>query len=233
MRQSRRLVASVGLLSLLAFFTACAQSAPPLKTVDLAAASYASLTDVARASEYLVEAEVVGDPAEAKSGADDALVYLVSEVRVTEVLASRPDARRKVAPGEVVRAGASLLKTADDARAANYDDLAEEFPQADQALEAENRVLLFMVAADSPDTDFDLVGYGALSGDNVTLRALPGPVAGRVFAEADVVSAFEKELASPAPWRAGKEAPVATIPEEGPSESGPTRPTWDGVVGCS
>lgn len=178
---------------------------------ELTTASYETVIDVAKSTEYLVRAEVVGRP-ESSPSAADSLSYVVSRVKVLQVIAERPDAERPVDPGDIVRAGASLR--AEVAPTSGDSGLPADYPAVDQALPEGATVLLFMVSATgSQETDFDLVGYATLAGDRAQLRALPGPIGGESYAEVELTVTFEDELRRPAPWRVAEDPSTTVVPE--------------------
>jgi len=211
------------------FIGACGGTSDANRTVDLTTASYASADELAAASDYLVRGRVSSDASPVPLNKDAGLVYMASDVTVEAVKAERPDTSSPIDAGDTIRVGISTLDPTQESSIANFDELSERFPTADDALDNSEEVLIFLVHSDLGDgsLDFEAVGFATINGGTITWRGFPGSLAGTTSnlaaVESAVVGSFDHARATvnppdvrtdPQPIGGDRTRPPASEPSE-------------------
>lgn len=152
-----------------------------VRQVHLTVANHTSPIQLADASEYLIRGTVISSPRRTVISQDIGLAYMVSEVRIAEVLAQRPDVLTQLTSDMTVRIGVSVLDPQEQKSITNFDDLPKLFPTVDDALVKGEDVLLFLSGTEylkASDPDYEAVGHGVISDTNqVKWRGFPGELA--------------------------------------------------------
>ena len=160
---------------------ACGSDDRDARQVHLMVANHTSPIQLADASDYLIRGVVIGSPQRAVIDRDTGLAYMVSEVRIAEVLAQRPDVLTQLTSSMTVRVGVSVLDPQEQKSITNFDELSRIFPTVDDALIKGEDVLLFLSRTEylkAPDPDYEAVGYGVISNTNqVRWKGFPGELA--------------------------------------------------------
>ena len=160
---------------------ACGSDNRDARQVHLMVANHTSPILLADASEYLIRGAVTGSPQRAVIDRDTGLAYMVSEVRIAEVLAQRPDVLTQLTSDMTVRVGVSVLDPQEQKSITNFDELSRIFPTVDDALVEGADVLLFLSHTEylnAPDPDYEVVGYGVIIDTNqVRWKGFPGELA--------------------------------------------------------
>lgn len=161
--------------------TACGSDDRDARQVHLMVANHTSPIHLADVSEYLIRGEVIGSPQRAVIDRDTGLAYMVSQVRIAEVFAQRPDVLTQLTSDMTVRVGVSVLDPQEQKSITNFDDLSRIFPTVDDALVKGADVLLFLSHTEylkAPDPDYEVVGYGVINDTNqVKWKGFPGELA--------------------------------------------------------
>ena len=223
--RGRFLAVAAVCLSLLA---GCSDDEP--RYVDLATANYTSPGELAARSFHLARGWVVGRADRAVISRELGLVYLVNKVTIVEVLARRPESSSRLAAGETVRVGVAVLDPRERPNIINFDEIAERYPTADEALMESEEVLLFLryegsSVSSGRDPDFTAVGHAAIGpGGSLRWKGFPGDLAGTMSdlatTLAEVIPLFGRALSvrnaptdpTPVPTEAPGERPAAGEP---------------------
>jgi len=177
---------------------ACAGGSTPTRTVDLTTATYNTAEDLATASDFLVRGTVVaGSSSAVPLNSDAGLVYMANSVAVEMVVAQRPGGSSTVAAGDTIRVGVSTLDPAQESAIANFGELSEKFPTAENALPESTEVIMFLVANARETIDFEVVGFAQINGGTLRWDGFPGPLAGTTTSLDETQSAVLDSFAIP------------------------------------
>lgn len=186
--------------------TACgAPSRPNLQNVELSAASYTTVDQLASASEYLVSGKVTGVPRDVPNSALPALHYWVVPVTLSRVVAQRPDVATRLKSGDVIMMGVQVLRASSDANLANYSELADKLPGEDDKPQAGESFVGFLVASTLGDfgSGYEAVGRARIEGAAAAYKGVPGPLNHKSAAPISVTTAIVDNYVAPAPWKSG------------------------------
>ena len=178
----RRLFVALLCASLPTAGLGCSEEEP--RYVDVSPTTYTSPSELGTRSPYLARGWVVSGPERAALGRDSVTVFMINKVTIVDVLAQWPDADSPPTAGETVRVGVTVLDPQQRDNIINFDELAERFPTADDALVQSEEVLLLLrrpgsTVSSGRDPEFAAIGY-AVIGPVGTIRwkGFPGALAG-------------------------------------------------------
>ena len=108
---------------------------------------------------------------------------MISRVTIVEVLAQWPEAESPPVTGETVRVGVAVLDPQERDNIINFDEIAEIYPTADEALVEGEEVLLFLLRSGSSvswgrDPDFTAIAHASIAGGTLRWKGFPGELAG-------------------------------------------------------
>ena len=201
--------------------TGCSDRGSEARFVHLTVANHTSVGELADSSEYLIRGTISSSPQRTVLDRDAGLAYMVSEVRILEILGQRPDVLEHLASDKTIRVGVSVLDPQEKENIINFDELSTTFPTADDALTKGGDVLLFLSRTEHlKDPDYAVVGYGVINlSDQVKWNGFPGELADTM---SDLTTATQSNIISKysSPGRPQKPDPGIVFPET-PSEGRP------------
>jgi hypothetical protein len=131
--------------------------------------------------------------------------YAAVHLKVTSVIASRPDVKQQISVGDTLLVGFNVLDPAKRAEVVNFDSLAQDgFPTQDQVPMKGADVIGFLVATELGEgpNGYESVGYADAGKDPPVMHALPGSLNGESIPLVSIIGLGVTNLYnSPAPWR--------------------------------
>lgn len=201
--------------------TGCSDGGSEARFVHLTVANHTSVGELADSSEYLIRGTISSSPQRTVLDRDAGLAYMVSEVRILEILGQRPDVLEHLASDKTIRVGVSVLDPQEKENIINFDELSTTFPTADDALIKGEDALLFLSRTEHfKDPDYEVIGYGVIDLlDQVKWNGFPGELADTM---SDLTTATQSDILSKynSPGRSQKPDPGIVFPET-PSEGRP------------
>lgn len=201
--------------------TGCSDGGGETRFVHLTVANYTSIGQLADSSEYFIQGTISSGPQRTVLDQDAGLAYMVSEVKILEILGQRPDVLEHLASDKTIRVGVSVLDPQEKENIINFDKLSTTFPTADDALTKGGDVLLFLSRIEHlKDPDYEVVGYGVINlSDQVKWNGFSGELADTT---SDLTTATQSNILSKysSPGRPQKPDPGIVFPET-PSEGRP------------
>ena len=200
---------------------ACSSDDGDARQVYSTVANYTSPVQLADTSEYLIRGKVTSSPQRTVMDRDAGLAYMVSKVRILEILGQRPDVLEHLASDKTIRVGVSVLDPQEKENIINFDELSTTFPTADDALVKGEDALLFLSRTEHlKDPDYEVIGYGVINLlDQVRWNGFPGELADTT---SGLTTATQSNILSKysSPGRPPKPDPGIVFPET-PSEGRP------------
>lgn len=197
--------------------TGCSDGGGEARFVHLTVANHTSIGQLADSSEYLIRGTISSGPQRTVLDRDAGLAYMVSEVKILEILGQRPDVLEHLASDKTIRVGVSVLDPQEKRNIINFDELSTTFPTADEALIKGEDVLLFLSRTEHlKDPDYAVIGYGVINLlDQVKWNGFPGELAGTT---SDLTTATQSDILSrySSPGRSQEPDPGIVFPETPP-----------------
>ena len=198
----RRLFLALLCASLPAAALGCSADAP--RYVDFSPVNYMQAHELVARGHYLARGWVVSGPAHAPIGGD--LAYMISRVTIVEVLAQWPEAESPPAAGETARVGVAVLDPQERDNIINFDEVAEIYPTADEALVEGEEVLLFLRRSGSTvsrgrDPDFTAIAHASITGGTLRWKGFPGELAGTTADLRATLDELIPAYATAGPWK--------------------------------
>ena len=199
----RRLFVALLCASLPAAGLSCSQGAPHYY-VKGSPVNYTQPTELVASGVYLARGWVVSGPAHASIGSD--LAYMISRVTIVEVLAQWPAAESPPVAGETVRVGVGVLDPQERDNIINFDEVAEIYPTADEALAEGEEVLLFLrrpgsIVSRGRDPDFTAIAHASITGGTLRWKGFSGELAGTTADLRATLDELIPAYATAGPWR--------------------------------
>ena len=217
----RRLTISAMILLGCQLLTGCSDGGSEARFVHLTVANHTSVGELADSSEYLIRGTISSSPQRTVLDRDAGLAYMVSEVRILEILGQRPDVLEHLASDKTIRVGVSVLDPQEKENIINFDELSTTFPTADDALIKGEDALLFLSRTEHlKDPDYEVIGYGVVNlFDQARWNGFPGELADTT---SDLTTATQSNILSKynSPGQSRKPDPGIVFPET-PSEGRP------------